>query len=279
MENKRYKNDKVDFFDFLKSYFEDKNIKLILFIAFLVILLGYLIISWIIYEKQGVKKLNFKISKVLVVSSTNANRVENTDNKNDKKRKNEKHIETLHLSHATDVYIKLDEIIKQDKEKNNDFSSSKIDKIIIKNFHITQKPNVGTISILKPSGNLENLFTNSKQDYMDKSIEFKGNNIDSTEELETSKDGGIFAFRINNTLGKYTVNENDILTYDNSLLKKYNFNPKDLDFKMTLDIEVVLENHVKYQTTLTIENPEIDIHSKNNSLYIPTDSLVFKRIK
>ncbi len=234
-----------------------------MFVLFLVLLISVLIFIWIKYEVEGIKGFTFEIEEILTISTADGKRIEN-------KKKNSK-TDKFEVSQVNDVYIKI-------KEKDASNSDLSLSKISITNFTL-ENPKKGEIIILEPTGNMPELFSNSKKNYLDGTIEYKGSKVDNLEKLETSDKGGTIAFRIENKLGSYDVKKDEVLKYDSTLLNKFTKEIEDIEFKIKFDVIIELENGFKFSTTIELDKPSKEIFKENKTIVIEDISEIgFKKI-
>lgn len=239
-----------------------KNLfKRCLFIAFLAIALMIVISIMIKYDVEGEKTLPFSISKILLVSTVDGNVVDDPDN-----------IWNIDVIQVNDIYMYIDKEIEDDQT---------IKEIKIENFTVNQAPQKGDIKILRPTGELSNLYTYSEQNYLDSSITYKGGAIDDLKSLEIANNGGVLSFRCAlENLGKYVSNENDQVTYDGNLLKNLGISIDELFFNLGFDLIITTSDNISYKGTLNIDMPIKTIIEEGSSNIEITDfsDVVFKRI-
>lgn len=235
-----------------------------IFIFCLILLLISLAFVWLKYEVEGAKGLPFEIEEFLVISTADGNRIVN---KNKKVKKDK-----LEISQVNDVFIKI-------REKDPKNTNTSIKKISITNFNIIKEPKVGKILILEPTGDISKLFSNSKKNFIDSSIEFKGAVIDNLEHLETSLKGGTIAFRIENKLGSYSVKKDEVFKYNSTLLNKFNKKIDDINFQISFDIIIELDNGFKYITNINLNKPNDQILKEDKTVIKEeTNEILFKKV-
>lgn len=258
MENKK----SFELSDEIESKLHKKKVTAI-FISSLFLLIIILAFVWVKYEVEGAKGLPFEIEEILVVSTADGNRIENKDKKSKK--------DKLEVFQVNDIFITIKE-----KEGINNYTSIK--KIIIDNIQLNKEPEKGKIIILEPTGDMPDLFSKSKKNYLNKSIEYKGAKIDNLEQLETSDKGGTIVFRIENKLGSYNIKKDDVLKYDSSLLNKFVDNVEEINFKINFDIVIELENGFKYNTSIELDKPNKGIFEENKTVFLEDlDNIVFRK--
>lgn len=238
-----------------------KNLKrIILLVVILIVLLAALILS-LQYEKEGEKNLPFTISKLLVVNTIEG-----------EKSNNPNFIWDFKIKQNNDVYIyfeKLDE-------------SQVLESITIDNFKITEMPLKGNIRIYRPTGEFSNLYKDSEVDLINHEIVYNAGKYDNLENLETSMQGGVVAFRISNEeIENYTSNEDTEIVYDGTLLTKTQTALEDIKFKISFDLTIETKDGLKFKGTMELGMPLEDLINKGKSTIEITDfkDIVFKRIK
>lgn len=236
-------------------------IKKCAFIFFIAIILLYVIIEMIKYDVEGEKFLPFEISKILVISTIDGNPIDDEEN-----------IWNIELKQSNDLYLYI---------TKNDNTNESIKKIKIDNFNIIKSPNRGEVAIYRPTGDLENLYTYSEQNYISDELTFIGSRIDDLKTLEISNDGGVIAFRVSlDNLGSYISNELTEISYDGSLLKNININIDDISFTLSFDISIETNSNIIYQGNIKIDLPAKDLLETSASNFEITDfsDVIFKRI-
>lgn len=232
-----------------------------IFIAIIVIILTVVFSIMIKYDVEGEKELPFSISKILLVSTVNGNVVDDPEN-----------IWNIDISQINDIYMYIDKTIDDEET---------IKEITIENFTVNQSPQKGDIKILRPTGELSNLYTYSEQNYLDSSITYQGGVIDDLKSLEIANNGGILSFRCAlENLGKYVSNENEEIIYDGNLLKNLGISVEELFFNLGFDVIITTSDNISYKGTLNIDMPINTIIEEGSSNIEITDfsDVVFKRI-
>ena len=232
-----------------------------LFISFLVIIFMVVISIMIKYDVEGEKKLPFSIKKMLLVSTVDGKIQDDTEN-----------IWNIEVNQVNDIYIYIDKTI-EDKQTIKD--------IRIENFVQNKIPNKGKIKLLRPTGELSNLYTYSQQDYLKEGITYLGSSIDDLKNLEISNNGGMLAFRISiEELGAYISNEDETITYDGKLLSNLGVTLEEIKFNLSFDIIITTSENVSYKGTINLDMPTNTIIEQGYSSIELTDfsDIVFKRI-
>ena len=182
------------------------------------------------------------------------------------------HIWNIDISQVNDVYMYIDKT--QETEET-------IKEIKLENFVVNKTPEKGNIKLLRPTGELSNLYTYSEQDYLNSDITYQGGVIDDMKSLEIANNGGILGFRfLINDLGKYISNENEEIIYDGNLLKNLGINLEQIQFSVSFDIIITTSDDIGYKGTVNIDMPIDSIIEEGSSHKEITDfsNVVFKRI-
>lgn len=213
------------------------------------------------YDEKGETNMPFEVSKISIISTTDAQDVE------DKKNRWNKNVDL-----NNDIYIYID--------KNEQYEKTEvIEKIIINNFKVVEKPQKGKISIYKPSENENSVFEN-KEENKTTEIEFIGDQSTDIQKLQISNQGGIVAFRLANlNVGNLISNENELEYKD--LLKMISVTDEEIKSKISFDMTIVLGKGPQFKCeNIELEIPaENTVENGNSSKEITDLSLVFKRIE
>lgn len=239
-----------------------KNLlKKCLFIIFLSALLMFVISIMIKYDVEGERVLPFSISKILLVSTVDGHVTDDPEN-----------IWNIDVTQINDLYIYIDKTLEDEQT---------IDEIKIKNFSINKIPLKGRLKVLRPTGELSNLYTYSEQDYIFTELSYKGAAIDDLKSLEISNNGGVLAFRVAlEDLGTYISNEAEEITYDGKLLSNLGIKLEEIQFNMSFDIIITTSNNISYKGTINLDMPIESVIEEGSSNRELTDfsNIVFKRI-
>lgn len=240
----------------MKNFF-----KKLLFFMIIVILLLIVVFIIIQYDAEGEKFLPFSISKILLISTVNGDVVDDPEN-----------IWNINITQVNDVYVYIDK---------TEETSKTIKEIKFKNFKITSNPQKGTVKLLRPTGDLPNLYTYSQQDYINSEIVYQGAAIDDMKSLEIANNGGILSFRFSlNDLGSYISNENEEIIYDGNLLRNLGITLEEIKFKASFDIIITTNDDISYKGTVSLDMPIDSIIEEGSSHLEITDfkNIVFKRV-
>ncbi len=236
-------------------------LKKCIFIAAICILLMIVFSIMVKYDVEGEKQLPFSISKILLVSTVDGNIVE--DNQN---------LWNIDVTQVNDVYIYINKTIEEEIS---------ISSITFNNFIINEVPKKGKIKLLRPTGELSNLYSSSNQDFLEDGITYLGGTVDDMKSLEIGNNGGIVGFRISlEELGSYISNEETEIIYDGRLLSNLGVTEEELKFDMFFDIIIETSDKVKYKGTTSLTMPVKGFSEKGSENLEITDftNLVFKRI-
>lgn len=241
-----------------------KNVlKRSLFIAFILVAITVVIAIVLKYDVEGEKTLPYSVSKILVTSHTDAKDSEN---------KQEGFVWDVNLKEDNNIYIYIDKTEKNTKDT--------IKEVKINNFKITKTPKIGNVAIYRPTGDLgANLYEYSEQNYLDSEIVYQGAKVDTLKNLEIRNEGGMIGLRISlENLGEYT--SNDSVTYDGSLLSSIGVNLEDIQFGVSFDLTITLDNDVSFVGTYKLDLPYGDVINEAEPHIEITDfgDVVFKRI-
>lgn len=230
-------------------------------IILIIVAIGFTAVMIILrYDEKGEENMPFDISKISIISSINGQDVEDDDNLWNKS-----------VGQDNDIYIYI--------EKNNNYKKTEtIEKIVLNNFKINEKPQKGELTIYKPSNNEKELFENINENKA-KEIIFTGEQLTKIKELKISNQGGIVAFRLaNEKIGKYISNDNEIDYKD--LLKKINIKEEEIKANISFDLNIILAGSKKFKSTINLELPaEGVVESGKSSIELMGKDFVFKRIE
>ena len=240
-----------------------KNLlKRCIFIAIIVMALTVVFSIMIKYDVEGEKILPFSISKILLVSTVNGTVVDDPEN-----------IWNIDISQVNDIYMYIDKTLEGEET---------IKEIRIENFNVIKVPEKGDLKILRPTGELSNLYTYSEQNYIDSGITYQGGVIDDLKSLEIANNGGILSFRCAlENLGKYVSNETESdIIYDGNLLRNLEVEVEEILFNIEFDIIITTSDNISFKGTINLDMPINTIIEEGASNLEITDfsDIVFKRI-
>lgn len=237
-------------------------IKKSLFLVCIAILILFVVLVMLKYEVEGEKELPYRINKILLVSTVDGKA--NADPEN---------LWNIDITQTNDIFIYID---SDGKTKET------IKEVSLENFQIVKSPQKGTVEILRPTADLENLYSNSVQNYLNDKIVYQGAKLDDMKSLEVSNNGGVVGFRLSlNDLGKFVSNDENIeITYDGRLLSNLGVNLEEIKLSLSFDIIITTSENVSYKGTLILDMPTNEIIEKGASKTEITDfsNVIFKRV-
>ena len=213
------------------------------------------------YSENGETNMPFDITKITVISTTDAQDVEDKEN-----RWNEKVIQN------NDIYI--------DIEKNDEYTKKAIiENVNITDLNVVKEPQIGEIVFYSPSTSEISTFEN-KGDYEISEIAFKGDQETNIQNLKISNQGGRIAFRIaNNNVGSYVSNDDSEINY-NQLLSKLKISNEDISATIGFNLEIKLTDGKMFRAPIRLQIPAEDIVSQGKASSEITDlDIIFKRIE
>ena len=230
-------------------------LKKCLFLLFLAIILLLVISIMVKYDEEGEKTLPFSISKVLIVSTVNGHAIDDPEN-----------IWNISIEQVNDIYMYIDKTSDKDDI---------IKEIKFNNFIINKKPELGELKLLRPTGELSNLYNQSEQNYLDSEIIYSGGLIDDMKALEISNTGGILGFRFAlENLGTYISNENEEINYDGRLLSNLGITDiQKLQFNVSFDVTIKTSKNISYNgNNKKVECQVINCKDENKYYYSETNT-------
>lgn len=236
-------------------------VKKILFLLLIIVVLVFVVRVMKEYEVEGEKVLPFSISKILLVSTVDGKVTDDHE-----------HIWNVGVTQVNDVYVYIDKTMETDDT---------IKEIKFENFVINKKPQKGTVKLLRPTGELKNLYTYSEQDYLKDGLAFDGSTIDDMKNMEISNVGGMVGFRFSlEDLGTYVSNEDSEITYDGKLLSNLGVSVEEIKFDVNFDVIITTNEDISFKGTLHLDLPlDTVIEEGSPSKEITNfDNIVFKRV-
>ena len=243
---------------------KNKIIKISLTIAITVSIL-FIAMMWLLtYHEEGETNIPFKISKIVVVSSTDAIQ-DNTQQPNQSQW-------ALNVNQNNDIYLYID--------KNKNYGKTElIENIKISNFNITKENDKGQIKIYKTTTE-ENKMFNNTQEFEITELIYQGELESNIKQSKISNQGGLIVFRCaNNNVSQYFA-DNVLEVNYNELLKMTNVTKEDLKVNISFDLEIKVVNKKTYQATVSLELPVEDVITDGTTNLEITDleNIVFKII-
>ena len=235
-----------------------KRIILIIVVITIVCAVVYIMLK---YNVEGEKSLPFDLEKIFIISTVDGHTNEDQEN-----------VWNIGIEQVNDVYIYINKTVDKDLT---------IKQIKLENFQLNKTPNKGTVKLLRPTGDLSNLYAYSQEDYLSKELVYVGASIDDMKSLEISNDGGVIGFRLALTdLGNFISNDAEEVTYDGTLLSTQNISLEEIKFEVSFDIIITTSEDVNFKGTLSFELPVDNIIEKGTADKEITnfEDIVFKRV-
>lgn len=215
------------------------------------------------YEVEGETNLPFSISKIIIVSSITGEEKEESEYNWD-----------FSINETNDIYISL--------EKNSGYNDTEIiEKIVLSNFSLLNKPSKGEIAIVKPCEETGELFNMSQSNMVDE-ITYTGELSTDIKKLNIGNQGGIILFRYANlNIGEYKSNEGDTIKHDSSWLQKIGLSTDSLCATLSFNMNIILKSDKQYQALIQLDMPIKELETNQVGSIEITDfsDVVFKRIK
>lgn len=237
-------------------------IKKCAFAIIVAILILIVILVMLRYEVEGEQQLPYKLSKILMISTVDGEFVDDPG-----------HIWNINVTQTNDVYV----YIEPDGE-----TDETIKEITLQNFRLIKPPQKGEVAIYRPTGELDNLYTYSEQNYLNDKIVYTGEKIDDMKSLEIANNGGILGFRLSlNELGTFLSDEAEEITYDGRLLSNLGINLEEIELQLGFEMIITTNSNVSYKASLSMDMPTKEIIEKGSSDIEITDfsNVIFKRIQ
>lgn len=240
-----------------------KAIKASLSIVLLAVILVIVLIIIMKYDVEGEKNMPFKLSKITIIST--AEGIEDSQNENNAKWK-------LNILQNNDLYFT---ILKNENYNKEDI----IESIRIENIKIESAPKVGEIKAYMPNSSDGRVYQYKDEYVITDKLEYTGSNTNNAKTLEIGNQGGnILISFVNNGIGTYESNDDDIIKHDGSLINKLGKEREDLNFSVSFDLVIKVKNK-SYRSNIKLSLPCGDIIQEGTSTYEITDTekFIFKR--
>lgn len=240
---------------------KNKIVKIILTIAITISILFAVMMYLLTYHEEGETNIPFKISKIVIVSSTDG--VPNNTSQEQW---------AIDVNQNNDMYIYID--------KNKNYGKTElIENVKISNFNIEKQTEKGEIKIYKTATEESKMFTNS-QEFEIKQLTYEGDLESNIKQSKISNQGGLIVFRCaNNKVSQYLSTAATEVNY-NQLLQMTNVSQEDLNLNISFDLEIKVVNKKTYRTTVSLKLPVEDVITKGTTNQEITDleDIVFKII-
>lgn len=214
------------------------------------------------YNVEGEMNLPFKITKIIVISSSGGTESQEQEN-----------IWDIEVGQYNDIYIYI--------SKNESYGRTEImDNIKLNNFQINKNVEIGETNIYIPSEEGTEIFSNTENNKASE-IVYTGELVSNVKKKQISNQGGLVVFRCSNDkLGKYTSNEVEEVNYD-TLLASTGIRNEQLKSTISFDITIELISKRAYKATATLELPVGDLVANKTTNLVKTDlkDIAFKRIE
>ena len=230
---------------------------IIVIIVAILFIVGILILR---YQVEGETNMPYDISKITVISSTDAKDAADGVNR-----------WNMTINQNNDIYVYID--------KNNFYAKTEIiDSVVIDNFVIDKQGQKGEIHIYKPAEENTAIFKNSEENVAHEVI-YTGDTESDIKKLKISNQGGLVVLRCaNDNIATYTSPDAEEVNYG-KLLQNTNTTNDDLKAKITFDLTINLTSGKVYKATISIDIPVNGIVENGTSSQEITDlkDVVFKR--
>ena len=236
-----------------------KNI-VIFIIVIIIVIVSSIILK---YQVEGETNLPFQVSKIMVISNAYGVQKQETQDRWD-----------LELVQNNDIYI--------DIFKNKNYNEEEvIDKVILEDFEIEQKPQKGEIVIYSSQSLEDGVYYNEEEYRIKDKLEYIGNEEKSDlQNLQISNQGGLILLRIvNQNLGQYTSNQDTQIRHDGTLLGKIGITNEQLNSTVSFNLLIELKSGKRYKTKISLDIPKGNLIQEGTTNYeiSGTEELVFKR--
>lgn len=238
-----------------------QRIKLCLAITIVVVILAIVGMIMIKYEVEGDKNMPYNLSKIMIVSTAEGVENEGEDKWN------------FNIYQNNDVYFYID---KNDEYKGND---TYIEKIRIENIQIMKAPKVGEIKAYMPNSTEGRLYSYNDTYIIEGKLEYKGAGKSNSQTLEIGSQGGNALIRFSNIrLGGYSSNTDKEIIHDGTLLKKLQLTQEDINFTVSFDFVIEIQNH-EYKSNIQLDLPTGNIIENGTESIekIDMSDIIFKR--
>jgi len=238
-----------------------KLLKLSLTIVIVISVLFVVMMYLLTYHEEGETNIPFKISKIIIVSSTDGTQSSSAQNQ-----------WALDVNQNNDIYLYID--------KNKNYGKTElIENVKISNFNVVKETDNGEIKIYKTDKQENKMFSNV-QEFEIKELTYIGDLESNIKQEKISNQGGIVAFRCaNNKVSQYLADNITEVNY-NQLLQMTSVQQKDLNVKISFDIEIKVVDKKTYQATVELQLPVQDVitNGTTNLEITELENIVFKII-
>lgn len=241
---------------------EKKLLKKVVIIICIILILMVVATIILKYHIEGETNMPFRLSKIMMISTAEGMQKEDSQYKWDS-----------NIFQINDIYIEI--------SKNRNYNKTEIiDKIIIDEIQIENKPSKGNIKIYRTSEIERSVYKNKDKYLVQNSVEYIGSEKTSNENMNIANQGGLITLKVvNEDLGNYQSNEEEEMKYDGTILNKINVTSEEIKTKMKFSITIQLKSGKSYKGEVELELPYGDIAKEGISYYEKTDfkDVIFKR--
>lgn len=238
-----------------------KIIKFFIVVFVLTLIITIICLLMLKYAVEGENNMPFELSQLIVVSTAEGIDTEGGEN-----------AWNFDLAQNNDIYFYI--------SKNKNYKETQVIKsITFNNFKVENGPNVGKITIYRPSQDEGKIYEYKEEYTIENSITYAGAEFTNAKRLEIANQGGILLLRMTNKdLGKYSSND-ETVTHNGTILAKAGLKYEDIKCKVNFDIIIELASGIKFAGNITIDLPSGNILTDGTSEYEKTDfkDIVFKR--
>lgn len=236
-----------------------KNVIIIVSVVLILFINGIMLLK---YQVEGETNLPFKITKIIVVSSSGGTEKENSENK-----------WAMDISQNNDIYMYI--------EKNSEYRDTEIiNEIKLENFQFKNKYDIGENNIYKPSEEKVDIFYNTENNKVSQII-YKGDIESNVKSCKISNQGGLVVFRVaKDKIGEYISND-AIEVNHNLLISSTGITNEELKGTLSFDIIIDLVGKKTYKATANINLPVGDVvnNATTNLEITDLNDIVFRRIE
>ena len=239
-----------------------EKLKQILTIA---VVLGAFIVVMLVmlkYAVEGETNMPFKLDKMLVICSAEAEQKEGIEGANSF---------DANINQYTDFYL---QISKNENYKDPSF----IKEVKVYNFKATS-PKVGAIDVYMTSSDEKVLFKYTEDTLAKDGIIYKGSTETSNKAHTIANQGGTIIFRVvNKDLAEFKSEVGEEIAADGTLLKRAGLSYEDIKYKITFNIKITTDEEA-YEAKVKIELPTENILESGVSQtnFLDNQKVVFKR--
>lgn len=245
----------------IKEITNKKSFHIVMMIIIITIILFVTGIIILRYSVEGETNMPFELSKISVISSSEGIDKETSDTK-----------WAFDIYQSNDIYLYI--------SKNKNYPKSEIIKSIsIENINIESEDGKN-IKIYKPANGAENVIFKNSEENLVENLEYLGDLENNLSNLKISNQGGLIAFRCsNNSISEYKSDDEEINHQE--LLKKLGISNQDLQFELSFDLLIKLEEGKEYKTTINLDLPVDNVVEQGTASkeYTDLSNFIFKRVK